>query len=347
MRLSLSDPAGTRHPWLSALLLPILALTPCPLQADPTDFAQYTAAQAVEAAEKNHRVVAGEAPGWLFLSSELKHTGTADFWNHPESMRGGDPVAAIIAYHEALKALGITLVVVPVPAKAAIYPDKLSASHPSGTAMASTPVFEKLAAAGVTAVNLEPVFLRERENQKVYCEQDSHWSPWACHLAADQICALPAVQACLPVQPPAAPQGEEISITGDLANVLEPNSPPHETIMAFPAAMPPVPPDDNSPVILLGDSHTIVFSEAGGTIKNHTTGSGLRDHLQARLGTPLAVIATAASGADGARGLLARKAASTPTPDFWNNRKLVVWCFSAREFTQGRWRKIPAQPGRF
>ena len=65
---------------------------------------------------------------------------------------------------------------------------------------------------------------------------------------------------------------------------------------AFPAAMPPVPPDDNSPVILLGDSHTIVFSEAGGTIKNHTTGSGLRDHLQVRLGTPLAVIATAASG---------------------------------------------------
>jgi alginate O-acetyltransferase complex protein AlgJ len=117
--------------------------------------------------------------------------------------------------------------------------------------------------------------------------------------------------------------------------------------MAFPAAMPPVPPDDNSPVILLGDSHTIVFSEAGGTIKNHTTGSGLRDHLQVRLGTPLAVIATAASGADGARGLLARKAASTPTPNFWNNRKLVVWCFSAREFTQGRWRAIPAQPGRF
>ena len=29
-------------------------------------------------------------------------------------------------------------------------------------------------------------------------------------------------------------------------------------------------------------------------------------------------------------------------PDYWKSKKVVVWLFSAREFTQGRWKKIPA-----
>lgn len=319
-----------------------LLATPAAL-GDPMAFPQWAAERATEAAAQNRRAVAGAVPGWLFLAAELKHVGAGEFWNSTESASGGDPASAIIAYHEALNALGVTLVVVPVPAKAAIYPDKLSTDFGPDAAPASAPFFDKLAAAGVIAVDLEPVFRKERAEQKVCCEQDSHWTPWACRLTAQLISDLPAVRALFPAREVIPRAGEEIRITGDLVDAIGRDAPDKETLSVFKAAAQPVPPDENSPVILIGDSHTVVFSEAGGTIRNHTTGAGVRDHLQAHLGLPLAVITTAASGGDGARGLLARKAAGTP--GFWKDRKLVIWCFSARELTQGRWRMIPPQPG--
>lgn len=330
------------RPLLGALL--ISALPAAVWGNDGTAFAQLAAERAAEAAAASRRVVVGEDPAWLFLAADLKHMGTGEFWSRPDPGPGGDPAAAIIAYHEALKALGVTLVVVPVPAKAALYPDKLAASQAPDAAFPSAPFFEKLTAAGVLAVDLEPVFRKEREEQKVCCEQDSHWSPAACRLTAELISELPAVREMFPAQDIVPRAGEEIRIVGDLADGLGKDAPEKELLTVFKATAEPVPPDDASPVILVGDSHTVVFSEAGGTIRNHTTGAGVRDHLQVRLGLPLAVVTTAASGADGARGLLARKAAAAP--DFWKNRKLVVWCFSAREFTQGRWRPIPPQPGK-
>lgn len=329
------------RPLLSAMIL--FCATPSGW-ADGAAFAQLASERAAAAAAKNSRVVDGETPGWLFLTAELKHVGVGEFWTRPEATPGGDPAAAIIAYHEALKALGVTLVVVPVPAKAVIYPDRLASGHDAEAAFATAPFFEKLTAAGVTAVDLEPVFRNEREEQKVCCEQDSHWTPSACRLTAELLCELPAVRDLFPPQELVPRAGEEISITGDLVEGLGKEGPDKETLTMFKAAAQPVPPDEDSPVLLIGDSHTVVFSEAGGTIRNHTTGAGLRDHVQARLGLPLAVVTTAASGGDGARGLLARKAAATP--DFWESRKLVIWCFSAREFTQGRWRPIPPQPGK-
>jgi alginate O-acetyltransferase complex protein AlgJ len=335
-------PADAFRP-LRPLMGALLLLTAPAAVADGTAFARLATERAAEAAAQNKRVVAGEAPGWLFLAAELKHLGTGAFWDRTDPAPAGDPAEAIIAYHKALEALGVTLVVVPVPAKAAIYPDKLAADQPVDAAVASAPFFEKLAAAGVIALDLEPVFRRERADQKVFCEQDSHWSPAACRLTAQLIADLPAVRAHFPALDVVPRAGEEIRITGDLVEGLGKDAPNKETLIVFKAAADPVPPDDSSPVILLGDSHTVVFSEAGGTIRNHTTGAGLRDHLQTRLGSPLAVVTTAASGGDGARGLLARKAAANP--GFWTNRKLVVWCFSAREFTQGRWRAIPPQPG--
>lgn len=312
-------------------------------RADSAGFARLALDLATEATAANRRAVAGATPGWLFLTSELQHVGTSDFWARPEATPQGDPAATIIAYHQALQALGVTLVVVPVPAKAAIYPDHLAAGQPPDAARPSAPFFETLAAAGVIALDLEPAFRRERADQKVFCEQDSHWSPGACLMTARLISELPAVSTLFPPKEIVPRAGEEILITGDLVAGTAPDAPPQESLTIFKAAAQPVPPDDSSPILLVGDSHTVVFSEAGGTIRHHTTGAGLRDHLQARLGQPLAVVTTAASGGDGARGLLARKAAADP--DFWKNRKLVIWCFSAREFTQGRWRPIPPRPG--
>lgn len=331
--------------FLPLLLLPLLPIrTPAEDTEKASAFAEVCADQAARAEEAKQRAAAGAADGWLFLASELKHLAQGEFWKDPAAIAGGDPAAAIIAYHQALQELGVTLVVVPVPAKAAIYPEKLAPDTAEDAPFPTAPFFAQLAEAGVLAVDLEPVFREAKTAQKIYCEQDSHWTPWACRLAAEAICKLPAVSEAFTLQQTAPRAGEEIKITGDLADALPSALSGRETLTVFKAAAAPVPPVDGSAVILVGDSHTVVFSEAGGTIKNHTTGAGVRDHLQARLGFPLTVITTAASGADGARALLARKAGTTP--GFWDNRKLVIWCFAAREFTQGKWRAIPAQPGK-
>ena len=100
----------------------------------------------------------------------------------------------------------------------------------------------------------------------------------------------------------------------------------------------PVPASDSSPVILLGDSHTLVFCEGG---EMHCTGAGLPDHLQQQFGFPLSLVSVKASGADAARVRLVRDFARRK-PDYFNGKKLLIWCFTAREFTLGKWRPIPA-----
>ena len=30
-------------------------------------------------------------------------------------------------------------------------------------------------------------------------------------------------------------------------------------------------------------------------------------------------------------------------PDYWTKKKIVVWLFTAREFTQGKWSVLPAK----
>jgi alginate O-acetyltransferase complex protein AlgJ len=72
----------------------------------------------------------------------------------------------------------------------------------------------------------------------------------------------------------------------------------------------------------------------------HTTCGGFIDHLTTDLSLPVEEISTQASGGEGPRIDIARR--TVKEPDFWKKKKVVVWLFSAREFTQGRWKKIPA-----
>jgi len=319
----------------------VLAIAPA-VGMPPAEFAAECGRRATVAEAASERAVAGDSAGWVFLTSELRHLAAGEFWNTPSAT--SDPLAAITAYHKALGDLGVQLVLVPVPAKASIYPDKLETDAGPGDAFPLAPLYEKLRAEGVSVVDLDAAFRRMREREKVFCEQDSHWAPVACRVAAEEICAHPAVKQLFNPGMPVPRSGTDITITGDLAEALPSAVSGREILAVYPAAAQPVPPADDSPVLLLGDSHTVVFSTAAGTIRHHATGAGLRDHLQARLGFPLGVHTNASSGADAARALVARKA--NDNPSFWKGRKLVIWCFAAREFTRGPWRKIPADPRR-
>ena len=95
-----------------------------------------------------------------------------------------------------------------------------------------------------------------------------------------------------------------------------------------------VAPSRESPLLLLGDSHTLVF-HAGGDM--HARGAGLPDQLALELGFPVDLVGVRGSGATPARINLARR------KDGLAGKKLVVWTFGARELSEAAqgWAKVP------
>ena len=87
----------------------------------------------------------------------------------------------------------------------------------------------------------------------------------------------------------------------------------------------------------MGDSHCLVF-HAGGDL--HGTGAGLADQLAAELGRAVDVIGVRGSGATPARVNLLRRAKADPS--YLANKKWIIWCFAAREFTESAgWSAVP------
>ncbi len=77
---------------------------------------------------------------------------------------------------------------------------------------------------------------------------------------------------------------------------------------------------------------------AGGDM--HAEGAGFADQLALELGFAVDLVGVRGSGATAARINLLRRARQTP--DYWSNKKLVIWCFAARELTESDgWRNVP------
>ncbi len=290
--------------------------------------------------------------GWLFLTAELRHLGVGPFWGDAaaavsRSARkdAADPLPAIADFQAQLEQAGVELILMPVPAKAVIYPDKLldaPAPKPGDPSVAGADEeFLKVCVRqGVNVLDLAPAFQAARADETVplYCRTDSHWSGRGCEVAAallaKDIRARPWF-AGVSARKFKSEQRDE-KITGDLAAIAGGNVPPETVRQRFVTGESGVPPADwrESPILLLGDSHTLVF-HAGEDM--HGTGAGLADQLALELGFPIDVIGVRGSGATPAQINLMRR------QDNLAGKKLVIWCFSVREFTEapGGWRLVP------
>ncbi len=280
-------------------------------------------------------VKGGENP-WLFLTAELAHVGKGEFWQSPLPA-----VNSMAAFQKQLAEKGVQLLVVPVPAKAAIYPEKLVPG--AGDVRPLTPFLAQLKEAGLKTVDLDAVFRAAKPGAKdaLYCATDAHWSPAGISMAADAItAAIGADRNLAPLLKGKAPANAagQLKIKGDLTAAESLKGTPAETV----AVTWPLGKEGKgskaeaaSPVLLLGDSHTMVFTD-GEALGMHCEGAGLREHLEARMGSGLAQVSNQNSGGDGARRLLRQRELSNP--DYWKGRRLVIWVFSEREFTAGKWR---------
>ena len=281
--------------------------------------------------------------GWLYFAPELKHLAAGEFWGEKAaSVTPGalDPLPAILEFHRQLKARGIELIVMPVPAKASIQSEGLPApAQPADGASPAVSSFLKvLADQGVSTLDLTGVFTNAVA-RPLYCKQDTHWNGEGIRRAAEALAVTLRSRPYFPMVKREAPVFTPLTLDlqGDLWQALPEPRPAKESItLAKPEGVEIKKAD--SPVLLLGDSHLLVFS-AGGDL--HATGAGFPETLAAVTGVSPDVLAVRGSGALVTRDLV-RKAVKDPT--WLASKKVVVWCFTSREFTQATgaaWKPVP------
>jgi len=293
--------------------------------------------------------------GWLFYRPSFHYLtapveGFASKGGSGARERGfAASVAAISDFAASLKQRGVALVLLPVPPKLAVHPEKFIAgggSQPLEPAGYATWV-RQLREAGVRVFDPMPVFAGLKAEAAVagYLRTDTHWRPEAMEKCAQGLADFLEAeglvkggrQAAATVLVPAT-----ASNRGDLWRMLRINGldglyPPEEVPihqvrttggLRWQASR-------DGEVLLLGDSFCNMFSlgEMG-----WGEGAGFAEHLGHRLARPVDAILRNSDGAHATRRLLARELVRGD--DRLKGKSVVVWEFAARELTEGIWPKM-------
>lgn len=151
------------------------------------------------------------SPGWLQLEGwALRRKDLESYleWFRPDPERGGlcaaldvdgprHPLQRIRHYAETLAEHGIDLLVVPIPMRIQVYPDRIPGVRLEepfhGVGGDYTRLLLAISEAGVEVVDLLPSFAHarddggERTDQRVFMDYDHHWTPRGVALAAEVI----------------------------------------------------------------------------------------------------------------------------------------------------------------
>lgn len=287
--------------------------------------------------------------GWIFLNADLRYLSIPEFWGKTAEKvskaakpEWADPLPAIMDFNKQLSAAGVKLIVMPIPAKAAVYPEFLPGGW-SGEGRPDAPLgkfLEILQQNGVETIDLWEVYAKEKKahpDNQIYCRTDTHWTPYGAWLAAEAVAAkLRDLGVVSKIGEASGEPGEAIDITGDLSILAGgPKDKPSEkvSLRKFKAAAGV---SDKGSVMLLGDSHCLVY-HAGGDM--FSAKNGLPDFLSCLLESPIDMIAVRGSGSTPARMNLKQRIQGKPGS--LSGKKAVVWCFAARELTESQgWRTV-------
>ena len=278
---------------------------------------------AAEATAAGTEVITGD-DGWYFAPAEVAALGGG-------TLTAPGPVRAIAAAADRLRGAGIDLLVVPVPPKAVIYPDRLAPElgvpipvpRLDGGLQA---IYDDLRARGVRLIDLTRPFIRDRFHHEgpLYCRQDSRWSGVGCVLAAESIAAAARDAGGGNVEPLTSYGLAWFTtpVRGDLWRRLSAPPAPEEirvrgVIAPDDARLEAVTRQGGSPVAVVGDAHTLVF-HAGDP--HHARGAGLADQLAFEFRRPIALHAEDAA---------APSAVEWRVPAFADETRIVVWVFAA------------------
>jgi alginate O-acetyltransferase complex protein AlgJ len=286
-------------------------------------------------------------PGFLDENQLRKRTNAVAEW---EDIPQPDPLMAIIDFHQQLAARGIKLLVVPVPVKAEILPDKFSSRYPVQQ-LVRNPSYQhfinQLHEADVWVVDAAKLIMEyQAENQQpAFLLTDTHWAPsamqWVSSRLADELRNKLEWWDAGPIG--TETEKHSISNRGDIAAMLD-----------LPSAWNPYPDEtvsvervlrtdgslwqanDTAEVLVLGDSFSNIYSlNAMGWGES----AGFVEHLSHALQRPVDRIVRNDQGAFATRQLLSRELARGH--DRLAGKKVVLYQFATRELVFGDWRFFP------
>ncbi len=343
--------------WTLATMMQMLsACRPAPVSPELiTEVRAAFAARSSESTTLGINTVTG-TDGWLFSGPELRHVAGDKFWNDsPRQPTTDDPLSVIVDFYQQLQTRDIELLLVPVPPKSVIFPDKVGLNE----TLIPRPVprldpnhvefYELLRQRGISVLDLTEQFLRERFHPEnpLYCRYDTRWSGAGCVIAAQQIAELlkPRLWFNLLQTVQYINQWSSTSITGNLVDNINSPVTSEEIRLRLVAANASQEPGlstiaDDSPVVLLGDSHALIYHSGGDM---HATNGGLVDQLAFELELPIDLVAVRDTTATAA--LTALRIRSLETPNYWTDKRVVIWCFAAQTFSDtDAWRRVSVIP---
>mgnify|MGYP002624712509 FL=1 len=179
------------------------------------------------------------------------------------------------------------------------------------------------------------------EGESVFLTSDTHWTPRAMEEVARRLAEEIVATGVLPEAPGLDLSREPRTVEGrgDIAAMLllpegqrlvTPQTVTTSRVVGPGGA--PWRSDPGAAVLLLGDSFTNIFSEAG---LGWGGGAGLAEQLSYFLERPVDRIALNAGGSNASRRALVD--AVTADPDRLAAKRVVVYQFAARELSQGDW----------
>ena len=276
--------------------------------------------------------------GWTFYTPEISYLAGPYFRDLRPDPALGDPVLAVVDLRRQLRARGVELLVIPVPSKPSIYPDRLSAWLAPGLPLAANTqrLERELAGRGVKVLGLHQAFLEERQThpaRSLYMKTDTHWTGEGALLAAERIAAWVRSQSWYrrPAVPRYRRQALRVERRGDIPRMtripLEDRLFPLETVNCYQVRSlrdgAPYEDDPASPILLLGDSFARVFQT------DEPEAAGLIANLAFELQLPLASIVN-----DGGASTLVRQELARD-PEQLRGKRLVIWLFAERDVRFG------------
>ncbi len=288
--------------------------------------------------------------GWLFYRPDVDYVTGPPFLA-PAQLRHRahlaqmqpDPVKAIVQFRDQLADRGIELVVLPVPTKATLQGEMLSARVAPNESLQNASFAEftkRLDAAGVRYFDPAPA-LRLEKGGPLYLKTDTHWRPETMQIVARQLSAS--------LQLPSAPNAPELRAVeqpvegvGDISRMLKLPDATREAvrIRQVTSGNSLWQPSRDADVLLLGDSFSNIFSHDA---LGWGEAAGFAEQLSYESQRPLDSILRNSDGAFATREMLANELARGR--DRLAGKKLVIWEFAARELAFGNWKLLDLKLG--
>lgn len=267
-----------------------------------------------------------------------------DGWLFPRTA-GSPALPALRDTAAALRAHGATLVVVSIPSKSAVYPEKLNAS--AGSGIQRNPgihaAHKELTDAGALVLDPGPALHALKSGDAVFRPQSSHWSPCAVEKAAAETAAFLQTQAgyaSLPLRPlpveiarvTVAAPADDLAAAFDSRRYREAHPPqPLHFIRLLNAEKKPLASDPAAPVVLLGGDDVRLYDDPAltatpdGIPSGEPLSGGFAQYLAMYLSAPLEV-QTAASSLVAAKSWLATRPEAER-----KSKRFILWLISDDE----------------